>query len=341
MGTAEGKESELVPAAGYTFRTIKAKGIPRELSIRSARGFFSILGSSTKSYLILRENKPHVVLGTGGYVSAPVVRVAASRKIPTIIHEQNSIPGLANKMLGKIADVVAISFPNTKQLFPSAKDVIFTGNPVRERVLKATYKEAAQAFELKEDRKTILVFGGSRGAHNLNKAILGCYEALRNYANLQVIHATGEDDYSLASTELMRLKQSDDKLIYKYYPYLDDIGLAYAGADLVISRAGATTIAEISARGVPAILIPYPHATAGHQQKNAEILQRAGAAKLVLDKELNPEKLFELIQQTIFDSTGLKQMQRAMRELGRPNASQSVAKLMIEMGEKKEIEEKR
>lgn len=334
VGTESGLESEMVPQMGYTLETIDARGLPRRFSIDLLKTPFSLGKGAFDSLKILREFRPHVVVGMGGYVSVPVVGVAAFLKIPTVIHEQNVIPGLANRLLSRVAIVIAISYADTEEFFPKRKGIILTGNPIRGEILKPTHEDGILALGLDPGRKTLLIFGGSRGARRINHAVVEAYPLFRNFHDLQIVHATGMIDFENVSYAIKNIEKPQDKLIYKCFPYLDKINLAYAVADLALCRAGATTIAEITARGIPALLIPYPYATDDHQRKNAKILEKYGAARAIPDEDLNGKTLFEQVTKLIFDQKSLSSMRENSRNLGKPQASRELANLILNLVKK-------
>jgi len=275
-------------------------------------------------------------VGMGAYVSLPVVGAAVLRQIPTVIHEQNAIPGLVNRVLGRVATAIAISYPDMRDYFPSDKRVEFTGNPIREEILLSDKKEAARVFDLDLSRKVLLVFGGSRGAQKINEAVVEAYSLWRNNDGLQIIHATGKINYEPVREAIERTKSPKDTLLYKAYSYLDNMETAYAAADLLVCRSGATTVAEITARGLPAILVPYPYATDNHQEKNARQVEKLGAARLILDRDMTGKSLYEAVEPLIASKEDLQQMADASKKFGRPNAADILANLVIEVAERRE-----
>ena len=333
VGTATGLESTLVPQAGYAFRAIEARGLPRKPSFKAVVTFLSAGRGTIEATGLLRRFKPDVVVGMGAYVSLPVVGAAVLRKIPTVIHEQNAVPGLVNRVLGRAATVVAVSYPDMGSYFPPGKRIEFTGNPIRGEILSSGRQEAMEAFNLDESRRVLLVFGGSRGAQRINDAIVEAYDAWRHYENLQIIHATGKMNYESIKKAITKIRSPKDVLLYNAYPYIESMGLAYAGADLLICRSGATTIAEITARGLPAILIPYPYATDNHQEKNARQLENSGAARVILDRDVTGESIYEAVNALTVDDNVLSGMTEASKRFGRPDAAKGLAKLVIEIAE--------
>jgi len=331
VGTSKGLEAKIVPKAGYSFTSINIKGLKRKVSLDVFKTIFSFIAGCYRAIKIIKKFQPDVVLGTGGYVSAPMVAMAILLKIPTIIHEQNSIPGLTNKLLGKRANIVAITFPCSEKFFK--RDCIVTGNPIRKEILKAKREDALDFFSVESNRKTLLVFGGSQGSRCINESLVDAYNRFRNFDNLQIIHITGKIDFEKISKQLEVQKRPQDKLLYNCYEYLNDIDKAYAVSDLVLCRAGATTIAEITAVGVPSILVPYPYSTGGHQEKNARVLEQEGAAKLILDEDMNGVAVFNSANEIIFNESILFKMRDNVSKLGKPNAALELAKLVKGLGE--------
>lgn len=336
VGTNIGFEATVVPQQGYNFKTIRVKGLKREFSFAALKAMGQAFSAVLESKEILREFKPDVVVGLGGYVSSGPVSAALFLGIPTIIHEQNVTPGLANRLLGKFVDVIAISYLESQKKFSTRQEKIhFVGNPVRREILETTRPDAINFFGLEPSKKTFFIFGGSRGSQNINMAMVEAYPLFSKLKDLQIIHATGKLEFTEISKAINSLKKTDDKITYRCHPYVDAIGVAYAAADLVVCRAGATTIAEITSRGLPAILIPYPYASGNHQQKNAHFLAENGAAELILDRDLNGETLFERVKGLLDSPSRLAEMKNKCQQLGKPKAAEELAKLVVEVAGKK------
>lgn len=328
MGTAQGIEAELVADAGYKFYAIKVSGLRRNLSLGSLKSIIRMGLAASRAWFWLRKNKPTVVVGMGGYVSLPLA-LAARRKYPLVILEQNSVPGLANRIASRWALVVAATYKESRSFFSHPEKVVVTGNPVRSAVLKTDKDKPLSTLGLAPDKQTVLIFGGSRGARRINQAAVGMYPLIRKLNNLQIIHVTGEKEYEMTAAMLNKHRGGSDNIDYRLYPYIKKIWMAYAAADLIVGRAGATTLAEITVSGLPAILIPYPFATDNHQLKNAAELERAGGAKIVLDSELSSELLWQKISDIILHQDQLKVISQKSLEAGRPDASVRVAELIL------------
>lgn len=271
------------------YEEITASGFPRRAFHKLFGFVFASLSGLFASVKLLGKIRPAVVVGMGGYTSFAAVLAGRLMKIPALIHEQNCIPGLTNRILSKFATKIATSFSESQKYFPSGKTIL-TGNPVRPEILSA--RRNAAIFNLDEDKFTVFVFGGSQGASAINYAIVDSLVRLTGYKNkLQFIHATGEKDFEFVADAYRR--QSFKSVVQ---PYIHNIESAYALADLVICRAGATTIGELKCSGIPAIFIPYPHATADHQFYNASAyLSSGGVGEIVIEKDLSPELLVEKI----------------------------------------------
>lgn len=274
---------------------------------------------------LVKRFKPDVVVGTGAFVSVPVVSAAAFSGIPTVIHEQNAVPGAANRILGRIVSAVALSFENSRSYFPSGKRVELTGNPVREDIVYLDSSDAKSALGLEPDIPLVLVFGGSRGARRVNDAAIGASKGLIDLG-VQVIHSTGKGEY-------VRVKEAVESVVgegarYRVLPFIDDMATMYAASDLVVCRAGATSIAEIAVCGIPSLLVPYPYATGDHQAKNADALVRAGAAKVVADADLTSERMLSEIESMLNDKPLLERMGHAAKSFGKPDAADRLADLV-------------
>lgn len=337
LGTNNGLEKKLVPEAGYDIKTIEAKAFQRKFTLKNVSALFALLNGFFKSRSFLQEYKPNVVLGVGGYVSAPAILAALSLKIPVVIHEQNAVPGLANKILSRFANVTATSFPDGEKIFPKARRVIHTGNPIRRKMIGSLKDDGLHALTLEKNKKTVLIFGGSQGAETINKSVVEAYKYLKELENLQLIHITGQDNFDEVCMAMKKEISNNDKVRYQAHPYIDNINDAYAAADLVVCRAGATTIAELTALGVPSVLIPYPYATGDHQYKNASSLEKHGAAKIIRNEELNGKKLSQLINSLIYDKSTLAQMKERSSSLGKPYAANDLAKIILDESDKIQI----
>ena len=319
VGTTRGVEAKAVPAAGFQFRAIDVRGFPRRLGIGMVTSVFSFVRSFFQVAGIIKEIKPHVVIATGGYVSGPVGLWARLLAIPLVLQEQNSVPGATNRWLSLLANQVHISFIESRSYFRRRNNLKVSGNPIRRSLLRQDRQSAFESLGLDPTRRTLLVFGGSRGAASINRAVAGALPLLSDVSNLQVLWQTGSD-------EVDSLRDLAARMSYpvRVHAYLDQMDKAYAVADLAVCRAGAMTIAELTACGVPAILIPYPHAARDHQTQNARGLVDRGAAEMILDRELEPADLTVHVKALFRDEARLRRMARNARAFSRTNAAERI-----------------
>jgi len=330
VGTSGGMEADIVPREGLRFETITAAGLKRSFSPKNLKVFWQAGRGISEARKILSKYMPDAVIGTGGYVCGPVVLAAAWKGIPTLIHEQNALPGITNRILSRFVRTVAVTFPDSIKYFRQKEKVKVTGLPVRPEILASASlqdKDAApfSRLGLDPDRFLILSFGGSRGALSINRAMLNVIKELRGRPGVQVLHITGRLDYESFLAELSRqgielVKNGNITVM----PYLYNMQDALAAAGLVICRAGAATIAEITVMGLPSILIPYPYAAENHQEYNARALARRGAAELILDRELTGEVLMNKIRYLLETPGQLQKMGKAAKEFARPQALQDI-----------------
>lgn len=328
-GTPQGQEARLVPAAGFPLVEIEARPFVRRASIRALAGPLTAARSVRRLGPVVRASD--VVVGMGGYVSVPAALAALRGGRPLVLHEQNAVPGLANRALSRGARTVALAFAEAARGFPRRARTVVTGNPVREQVLRVgaererLVKEAAEELGLDPGRRTVVVFGGSQGALHLNRSMV---EAVRRlpHDEAQFVLLTGP-----AHLERVRSALGSAGPV-RTFAFLERMELAYAAADLVVARAGATTVAEIAVCGVPAVLIPYPYATGRHQEANARALQRVGGATVLLDDELDGAVLAERIADLLGDPDRLRAMGERARAWSRPDADSALARVVAAAG---------
>ena len=321
VGTARGVEAKAVPAAGFAFRPIEARGFPRRPSIGALRSLWSFGRGFAQMATIIKEVKPDAILATGGYVSGPAAIWARLLSIPLVLQEQNSVPGAANRWLSLIANQVHISFVESRHYFRRKNHLKVTGNPIRPALLRQDRASAYEALGLDPTRRTLLVFGGSRGAASINRAVAGALPLLARVPSVQVIWQTGAEDEK-AMAEASR----SAPFPVRVRAYVDRMEEAYAVADLAICRSGAMTITELTACGVPSILIPYPHAARDHQTQNARGLVDRGAAEMIADAELDPAELAGRVEALFRDEARLRRMGRNARAFARTNAAEKIAR---------------
>ncbi|AEF95177.1 UDP-N-acetylglucosamine--N-acetylmuramyl-(pentapeptide) pyrophosphoryl-undecaprenol N-acetylglucosamine transferase [Desulfotomaculum nigrificans CO-1-SRB] len=321
IGTNRGLEADIVPKANFPFKAITVAGFQRKLSPANLKVLWQAMQGYQEARAIIKEFKPDVVIGTGGYVCGPVVLAAARRGIPTLIHEQNALPGITNRILSRFVDQVTATFEDSLKYFPKKARVTVTGLPVRPEITQADRSTALQSLNLQQGPLTLLVFGGSRGARRINQAMI---EVIREYANdpdIQILHATGQVGYQEFLDQVTRNGMNLDNYVnITIKPYLYNMHEALAAADLVVSRAGAATLAELTVLGLPSILIPYPYAAENHQEHNARALADRGAAILIRDAELTGVKLVQQLKELLDDKKRLQNMSVASKNLGRPEA---------------------
>lgn len=324
-------ESELLHSQKFEFKKIKAQSLPRALSPKWIIFVAGLLVSFLQSFFIFLQFRPTIVIGIGSFHSYPVVMLAFFLGTPSLICEQNVRLSLTNRLLSPYVSRVAISFLETNRYLPKRlKDKThLVGNPVRSEVLTATRKEGMKKLNLDEEKFILLFFGGSQGAHNLNKLgieVIRLLDKERIGNDIQIIFITGKRDIRWVKESLGLFKVKS--LVFSY---LQEIEYAYAVSNLIVCRSGATTIAEVTARGLPAILVPYPYATGGHQYENAKALEAKGAARLLIEENLTSETLKKLILDLIKDRNLLEKMGRQSKRLGRPQATREVARLICEL----------
>lgn len=319
IGANHKMEMKLVPKAGFDIKGLDISGISRSFSMKGIINNVKLpcvlWKSFTKAISILREFKPDVVIGVGGYASASALRAATKLKIPTLIQEQNSYPGITNKLLAKKVDKICVAYNHLDVFFPKDK-IVKTGNPVREEIIHIQKKEeeAYQFFDLNPNKKTVLVVGGSLGARTINQTIAAHLPQIAQM-DIQLIWQTGELFYRTLPPEILIQATENIKIV----PFIHNMNWAYSVADLIISRAGALAISEIAIVKIPAILIPFPFAAEDHQTKNAQALVNEHAAYLIPDNEVS-EKLFPLFTQLIDNDSERETLQENISHFALPNA---------------------
>jgi UDP-N-acetylglucosamine--N-acetylmuramyl-(pentapeptide) pyrophosphoryl-undecaprenol N-acetylglucosamine transferase len=324
VGTKGRIEARVVPARGYAFRTIWISGFRRGLRLSNLLFPAKVAVAMMQSLSLVRQFRPDVVVGTGGYVAGPVLRAAVLRGVPTLIQEQNSYPGVTTRMLASKVNEVHVAFGQSVQYFSRKDNLRVTGNPTRGGLESAGRDEALQYFGFSpaDARKTILAFGGSLGAHSMNVALGELLGDLMG-RKIRLIWQTGAEDYP----EAARRRSAYPAGEIWTGAFIDRMDYAYAASDLVMCRAGATTIAELTRLGKPAVLVPYPHAAAHHQEENAKALEAEGAAVCVGDGALAVDLLPALLG--ALDEETLSKMRERSRALGRPGAARAVAERVI------------
>jgi UDP-N-acetylglucosamine--N-acetylmuramyl-(pentapeptide) pyrophosphoryl-undecaprenol N-acetylglucosamine transferase len=323
IGTKHKIEGRLVPELGYKFKSIWIKGFSRGSVLQNILFPVKLVVSTVQSMLINLSFRPKVAIGSGGYVSGPAVYAAYIIGAKVVLLEQNSYPGVTTRMLEKYADEIHISFEESRKYLKNKKRIYLTGNPVRETLTLTDRNEALSKFNLKPGKRTVLVLGGSLGAATLNKAAYSLLESLKRY-EVQLIWQTGKNYYD-------QYKEHASENIY-ISPFVEDMNAAYSACDLLISRAGATTIAEIAVLGIPSILIPSPNVAENHQYYNAKFLSDSNAAILLEDKDALTG-LLPVIEDTLFNEERLNQLRQNSRKCGRKEAADIIADRAIKIAE--------
>lgn len=326
FGTASGAEARLVPAAGFPLRYVAIRGFdrsrPQTLPLVAGRAAAAVWNTRRD----LERERADVVVGMGGYVSLPLCMAAATLRVPVVLHEQNIVLGLANRVCKPLARSVAVSFAET--LAQAGRRGVYVGNPVRAEVRRfdraTARRRGLSRFELEEGRKTLLVFGGSQGAESLNRAAIGLLREWRGRDDIQVLHIAGPAHRDRYAAEVA---DSKSNLLYRVVDFVDPMTDAFGVADLTVCRGGATTVAELGVIGLPAIVVPYPYHRDRQQELHARALERLGGALVVPDRELTPERLAAAV--TILDDAEmLGTMREAMRRFGRPDAAEALAEVV-------------
>jgi UDP-N-acetylglucosamine--N-acetylmuramyl-(pentapeptide) pyrophosphoryl-undecaprenol N-acetylglucosamine transferase len=313
IGTKRRMDTRSLDAYGFTSESIHCYGLKGKSPLELLKALAVLPVSYLQALVIIRRFKPDILLGVGGYVTGPVIAAGKSLGLPVVIHEQNSVPGLANRKLGAIANRVCLSLPGSGAEFPAEK-IVYTGNPVRSRILELAGKPMPRT----SDRRTLLILGGSQGAQAVNSLITEALCSLSDteLRGLRVIHQTGGKDEAQVRESYQ--KRGLDAVVAGFFINMHEI---YAQADLVVSRAGATTLSELAVLGKPAILIPYPHAADNHQEKNGQYYVAGGGAVQFAQKELTGKQLSETVLQLMNDEEKLTVMGAAMQRLAFPDAA--------------------
>lgn len=326
VGIKGGPEETIAEKYGYKFKPIEGMGMPRKLNKR----FFKSLSTNMKGFKsarkIINEFKPDIAIGTGGYVCGPIIYQAAKLKVPTIIHESNSYPGITSKYLSKRVDYVCISYKEAIRHFKHREKIVVTGNPVRNNFNSAYTNMDLEELGIEKDIPVVFSFGGSNGSYAMNKAVKELSTKLTG--DFYLLHQTGKRNYDNF------IKDLPENKYLKVFPYIDNIDLFYAVSDLVIASSGAMSLAEISSIGKPSILIPKSYTTENHQQYNAETYVSNGASLMILEKDLDGDNLYKNIMSVINDSEKLEQMGSNSKTLAQDGASDAILDLVLRLTEK-------
>lgn len=326
IGSPRGLEAEVVPKEGYSFLAVPSKGIAGS-PLRKLMALVHLGVGTLKTLLRLMSYKPDLVVGTGGFVCVPAVVAAAVLRVPVVLLEQNAVPGKATRLLSRFAQVVCLSFDDTKEHFPGRRTE-WTGNPLRSSIVSKSKKEARETLGLDPNRPTLLIAGASQGAQSINRAVV---EALSHWSDREwnILHLTGRNHLARVKARVETVLDKNARIAYHAFGFRKDMENLYSAADLVVSRAGATTIAELTSLGLPAIFVPYPFA-GGHQKENARVVVHSGGARHIPD-ELVGEKLRDEVEMLLEDSKLLNEMSAKSKEAARPDASQCVVNVCREV----------
>lgn len=328
IGTEKGLESQIVPESGVPFRSVDIQGFKRSFSTENLKTIWKFLKSTSDAKKIIDEFKPDVVLGTGGYVCGPVVYAASRKKIPAIIHEQNSVVGMTNKFLAHFVDKVAICFEEAADQLTNVKEkIIFTGNPRAQEVAQVESTPVLDSYSLDPLKPTVLIFGGSRGAKKINETVVDALPSF-NEKNYQVLFVSGELYYDSLMEEISHIKLNKN---VKIVPYISNMPEVFASVSLVVSRSGATTLAELTSLGLPSVLIPSLNVTDDHQTKNAKSLVDKGAAEMIPEKKLSKESLLKKIDDLMNHSEKRLEMAERATQAGVQDAADRLIDAMVEL----------
>ena len=316
VGARRGLEATAVPAAGYEITLLPGRGIARAFTLANVGAVWENLRAVTRAFGVLRRLRPRVVVGVGGFASVPCILAAFVLRIPMVIHEQNAAPGVANRLAVRLGARAAVAWPGT----PLRHGVV-TGNPVRPEILACT----------RDPKRTqVTVMGGSLGARQINDAALGCYDRWRDRDDLAVVHITGVRNYDDCEARLAQRRRPTDRLEYELIAFEQDMADRYASTTLMACRAGAVTVAELAAVGMPSVLVPLPNAPGDHQTANARALVNVGAAVLLPDPQCSATTLGAEVEALLADPARLEAMHEAARSVARPDAAGAVATLVTE-----------
>jgi UDP-N-acetylglucosamine--N-acetylmuramyl-(pentapeptide) pyrophosphoryl-undecaprenol N-acetylglucosamine transferase len=319
IGTARGIENRLVPAAGFPLKLVQVGALKNVTLATRFKTLFDLPRAVLSAGKMLNDFHADVVIGVGGYASGPAMLAAVLKRIPTLAFEPNVVPGFANRVVAKLASAAAVHFAETAKYFRHAE---VTGVPVRQ----AFFEISAQPHS----NPTLLVFGGSQGAHAINKVVIDSSAELQScFPTLHIVHQTGERDYNDAAEAYESMGAA-----IEVFKFIDDMPRFFADADLLLCRSGASTVAEITAAGKPAIFVPFPRAADDHQKRNAEALERAGAAVMLEEAKLSRDTLVEAVSSLLNDPSKLQRMGDAARSLSHPNAARDIAALAAKLAGK-------
>lgn len=324
-GTQRGLENDIVPRSGYVMHQIRARGLPSKPSVKMAKAVMDFIAGRKTCISLIRQFKPDVIVGTGGYVCTPLVAAAYQENIPVLLHEQNAFPGRSNRLMSRRASVVCTSFPGMDTAFPRAKSVVFTGNPVKKIFFEISREAARIELGIPDDRVLLLAMGGSLGSRTINQSVARLADMVSG-KNIRIILSAGKQQFADFHENHTCVNGNMEIREYIYNPQT-----YMAAADLIICRAGAITCAEVAALGIPSVMIPYPYAAGDHQTYNARAFEKEGAAILLKDSEVTARTLYEVVMPVITDKKCLKMMGEHAKSLAKPLADRDIAKQIFKL----------
>ncbi len=329
IGSERGLEKDIVPREGFRFESVKITGFRRKLSFENVRTIMRFWKAVSRSKKLLQQFQPDVVIGTGGYVCGPVIYAAAKLGLPTLLHEQNALPGLTNRFLSTRASLVAVSFPDNEAAFPKAKRVVYTGNPRATEVASADAAAGMKSLGLSADTKLVVVVGGSGGAKSINHSMIEMAGRVRELPGTHFLFITGKSYYDGTASRIAELEDMPDNLTV--VPYIERLPDILAATSLIVTRSGASSMAEITALGIPSIQIPSPYVTNNHQEANARSLQHSEAAEVIVESELTGDRLFDQIRKLMEDPSRRGHMASQARKFGQPDSAERIYQHLLEI----------
>ena len=328
VGTEKGLESKIVPKEGFELKTIKVRGFERKLALKNLVAVKEATFSIASARKIIKDFKPDIVIGTGGYVCGTVMLAAALMGIPTLIHESNAFAGMTNKILFRFVDKIALNFEEAAKYFKNPKKVIVTGNPIRTDIFDITKNLGRHELGFDLNLPLVLVTGGSRGARKINQSVLALAGECKSSGKFQLLHVTGDTQYDAVLKSYKERGIPTDISNIKVVPYLYNMPYALAACDVVISRCGAMTLSEITALGKPSVLIPFPNAADNHQEYNGRALEKKGAAIVIVEKDLSEERLKNTVLELLNNKEKLEQTAANSKKLGVKEATQKIGDII-------------
>lgn len=333
VGTEKGLESSIVPKLGIDFKTIHVRGIPRKINANSFKALKELFKGLKEANKIIKEFKPDLVIGTGGYVSGPILYKATKTKAKVAFHEQNSFPGVTNRILSRYVNRYFVTFEESIKYFKNQEKAVVTGNPIRNRFtdIEKNKDAAIEQYKISDNKKVVFIFGGSNGSEILNKATLDMVDKISNQDKFEVILATGKLNYD----EFIQKSGNDIRNLH-IYPYIDDIDKAYSLSDLIVTSSGAITLAELSFLGKASILVPKAYTTENHQEHNARAFEKIGASKVILEKDVNANILFDQINEILSDDKLLEELSENSKKMSYPTACKDIVDELYRLVEQDE-----